>query len=488
MEKMPANYLQEALEAYCGLDRYPMHMPGHKRRLAPVPGLPYDWDVTEVEGTDDLHHAEGILKRAMERTAELVGSRRTWYLVGGSTCGNLAAMYAMVPRGSEVIAARNCHKSVYHAMELLELRVHWLCPEELVPFAIPGSIRPENVERMLRQFPHSAAVILTSPTYEGVLSDIRTIAAVVHRAGSLLLVDEAHGAHLGLDCAGFFPDSAVHQGADVVVQSAHKTLPSLTQTAYLHLCSDRVPAQEIEQGLGIFETSSPSYPLLASLDGCTGLLLEKGEELYRAWTRHLMDLREAAAAWENLCILGMCRQEPAVFALDPGKILVRAAGKGTGQDWNGDELAEFLRRQESIESEMHCGGNVLLMTTLADPQEGWERLERALEALNRAVCEPPERGEKRARQQEPGRGEKMEIAVLANAREELPCGRAVQTARQGGAEKVALTAAEGRICAEYVTPYPPGVPVLIPGERIRARDAEWLLELQRTGTILQHSR
>ncbi len=483
MENMPANYLQEALKAYCGLERYPMHMPGHKRSLAPVSGLPYDWDVTEVEGTDDLHHAEGILKRAMERTAELVGSRRTWYLVGGSTCGNLAAVYAMVPRGSEVIAARNCHKSVYHAMELLELRVHWLCPEELVPFAVPGSVAPEEVERLLRQFPHSAAVILTSPTYEGVLSDIRGIAAAVHRAGKLLLVDEAHGAHLGLDPSGFFPDSAVHQGADVVVQSAHKTLPSLTQTAYLHLCSDRVPARDIEQGLNIFETSSPSYPLLASLDGCTGLLLEKGEELYREWVRHLTGLRTGAGAWENLHILGITGEAVSAFALDPGKLLLRTA-RG---DRSGEELAGFLRERENVESEMHCGENVLLMTSMADSEEGWRRLEQALEALNRAVSEPKGRREPEG-EQSPGGARGMEIEVLAETEEELPCAGAAETARRGGAKRIALTEAEGCICAEYVTPYPPGVPVLVPGERIRAADIQRLSELQRAGTIVQQSR
>ncbi len=514
----PICNLQEKLQAYCASGIYPMHMPGHKRKLAPVRGLPYEWDVTEVEGTDDLHDADGILKEAMDRTGELVGSKRTWYLVGGSTCGNLAAVYAMVPRGGEVIAARNCHKSVYHAAELLELTVHWIHPAKIPEFDIPGSVDPAKVERLLKEFPDSAAVILTSPTYEGILSDVKEIARITHEAGKLLLVDEAHGAHLGLfrphalteeqqqekkqgkgqlekEQKGeeYFPDSAVHLGADVVVQSAHKTLPSLTQTAYLHRCSERVSEQALEQGLNIFETSSPSYPLMASLDGCTGWLLERGEESFRRWRERLHKLEQTACKWENLSLLGASsaaasktafwgKTDPYdgfIYDRDPGKLLIRSrAGSCSGKG-----LQELLRRREGIEAEMSCGGNVLLMTSCADTDEDFERLRLALEHLNQEMG----RTCSKAGILSDGRNEPEFFLHVLPGRQELCLARAAQLAMHGETVRMHPDSAVGRICAEYVTPYPPGAPLLIPGERITGKHVRQLQEMLRTGAQMKCS-
>ena len=156
----------------------PMHMPGHKRVMRPSDILPYEWDITEIEGADDLHDADGILKEAMDRASELWKSRRTWFLVGGSTCGLLAAIRAAAPFGSEIIAARNCHRSVYHAIELGGYKVHWILPQEDRSFDVCLDITPEQVRASLRRYPDSAAVIVTSPTYEGVVSDISSIAII----------------------------------------------------------------------------------------------------------------------------------------------------------------------------------------------------------------------------------------------------------------------------------------------------------------------
>ena len=513
--------LQDQLKDYCESGICPMHMPGHKRSLSPVPGLPYDWDITEVEGMDDLHQAEGILKDAMDRTRDLVGSRRTWYLVGGSTCGNLAMMYAVLPRGSEVIIARNCHKSVFHGAELLDLHVHWLMPEMVPDFDIPGSVRKEKVEELLLRYPDSRAVLLTSPTYEGIVSDIRKIAEIVHRKGKLLLVDEAHGAHFGLFReSGFdgFPDSAVHLGADVVVQSAHKTLPSLTQTALLHLGSDRVSEAAIEQGLAVFETSSPSYPLLASLDGCTGLLKKQGKELFENWIRNRNRLWEKAAGWKNLRILGRAEQDKAgskeIFLLDPGKIFIRDV-RG---ERSGAELAELLRKYEKIEPEMCCGQNVLYMTSCADTKETWERLATALDHLNHflipvedreeeAICRPlfppssleegqakdpswwTAPGEQPAEEKGRPQGDfaLFPLEEGQENRQEISLAEAAERALHGECRKISLAEAEGRISAEYVMAYPPGIPLLIPGERIRAEDIRAIRQLAGGGGRIQRS-
>ena len=198
-----------------------------------------------------------------------MGAKRTWYLVNGSTCGILAAIRAAVVSSGRtaVICARNCHKSVYHAIELNRLMAHWLVPPVDPAFGIYGSITPAMVADALRACPDAAAVILTSPTYEGVLSDLAAIAALCHAANVPLIVDEAHGAHyLPLAAAHGWQGGAIAAGADVIIQSPHKTLPSLTQTALLHWNSSFIPPQELERQLDVFETSSPSYPLMASLD------------------------------------------------------------------------------------------------------------------------------------------------------------------------------------------------------------------------------
>ena len=475
--------LQQRLEEYAGSGISAMHMPGHKRRLAPVPGLPYRWDITEVYGMDDLHHAEGILQEAMDRTAQLVGSRRTWYLVNGSTCGNLAAIYAAVPRGGEVIIARNCHKSVYHAAEILGLSVHFLEPERIDAFGIWGEVQAEVAGRLLEQYPDSAAVVVTSPTYEGVVSDIEAIADAVHKAGRVLIVDEAHGAHLGLErsellqksrdqkmgARPFFPDSAVHLGADVVVQSAHKTLPSLTQTALLHCCSERVSEQALEHGLDIFESSSPSYLLMASLDGCTGLLIDQGAGLYAAWEEEIRKTLSLAKSWTQLEILEL--QEEEVPRLDRSKLVIRDAGNRR----TGEELGAFLRERGRIEPEMCCGSNVLLMTSMADSREDWEKLRRVLGQLN------------------------DELSSQANAEgcEEhaafrpAPCEKAAEReticAKGVGTDTVFLRDAKGRISAEYVMAYPPGIPILIPGAEVTKAALEELLSLLHAGTRLRFS-
>lgn len=285
---MNTHILQTELEALAA-QRTPLHMPGHKRSQAPAPGLGcFAWDLTEIPGSDDLHNATGILAAAMQRTAALCGAARSWYLVNGSTVGLLAAIRALAPFGGEVVCARNCHKAVYHALELNHLTAHWLVPPIDAAFGIYGSITPAQVQAALAAHPRAACVILTSPTYEGVLSDISGIAAACHAHGVPLLVDEAHGAHyLPLAVKHGWQGGALAAGADVVVQSPHKTLPSLTQTALLHRQGDLVCDTALQRELDVFETSSPSYPLLASLDGCTGLLREQGDALFAAWRARL---------------------------------------------------------------------------------------------------------------------------------------------------------------------------------------------------------
>lgn len=224
----------DKLKNYSDSDYYAFHMPGHKRNLDLMDGTsPYRIDITEIDGFDDLHHAEGILKEAQERAAEVYHADETHFLVNGSTVGILSAILGTTEKGDSILVARNCHKSVYHAIYLNELDPVYLYPKFDTELGLSTEIDAEDVQKALEEHPKIRAVMIVSPTYDGVVSDIEKIAEIVHEAGCLLIVDEAHGAHFGFD--PYFPESANMYGADLVINSLHKTLPALTQTALLHV-------------------------------------------------------------------------------------------------------------------------------------------------------------------------------------------------------------------------------------------------------------
>lgn len=460
---MDSPSLQTELERLAAA-RYPLHMPGHKRRVPPAPGLGCAaWDLTEIDGADDLHDAGGILAAAMARTAALWGAARSWYLVGGSTVGLLAGIRALAPRGSRIIAARNCHKAVYHAIELGGLDARFVTPPVDGAFGVYGSLPPAAVAAALDACPDARCVVLTSPTYEGVLSDVASIAALCHARGVPLLVDEAHGAHyLPLAAAHGWRGGAVAAGADLVVQSAHKTLPSLTQTALLHLAGPLADAAEVERQLDVFETSSPSYPLLASLDGCTGLLAAHGDAWFAAWRVRLERFDAAAAGLRRVRLLchgaDPLRAHPGFYGYDAGKLLA-----GIGQAG-----AAFLRGR-GWEPEMVCGPNLLAMTSPCDEEDALDRLAADLWALERSGLPLPAPGA--ALLPAPGAARRTIADALLLPACPLPAARAA-----------------GRTAAEYVWAYPPGVPLLAPGETVTPEFLSAAAALEASGTRLRHTR
>ena len=219
---------------------------------------PFSIDITEIEGFDNLHHAEGILKESMRWAAGVYGADRTYYLVNGSSCGILSAIGAVMRPGETMLVSRNCHKSVYHGLILNSLKPEYVYPQIIEDLGIQGGISPDDVEKQLEECPEIRGVLIVSPTYDGVVSDISKIAEIVHRHNIPLIVDEAHGAHFPFG-NGCFPKSALSCGADLVIQSLHKTLPSLTQTAVLHLKGNRVSRERLERCLQMYQSSSPSY-------------------------------------------------------------------------------------------------------------------------------------------------------------------------------------------------------------------------------------
>ena len=259
-------------------NRYPYHMPGHKRNMAGYPMEEfYGIDITEIEGFDNLHLPKEIIKDIMERAEKLFGAE-SYLLVNGSTGGILSAVSAALKKGETLLMARNCHKAAYHAAYLRECRIEYCYPEILDTFGICGSVSPEKIRMHLEKNRKIKAIFITSPTYDGVVSDVEQIVRDAHKRGILVIVDEAHGAHFGMDER--FPKSAVECGADIVIHSIHKTLPAFTQTALLHVQGELIDRGRLRRFLQIYQTSSPSYILMAGIEQCISIMEKERKQLY----------------------------------------------------------------------------------------------------------------------------------------------------------------------------------------------------------------
>ena len=427
--------LLQQLQALAQSDTLPMHMPGHKRSTALAPYLDTlgaDLDITEISGFGNLHDPEGVLAERMTQAAQLWGSKKAWWLIGGSTAGLLAAIDAATNTGDKVLIARNCHKSVYNACMLCRLETAYIQPTAFDGHSFADRITPTQVETALQNHPDTRLVVLTSPTYEGLCADIAAISDIVHRHGAVLLVDEAHGAHLGLHPD--FPPSAVTQGADIVVQSLHKTLPSLTQTAMLHLCSDRVSADEPGFRLSVYQTSSPSYLLMASIDSCVQLLTEEKDTLFPQWRKAIRSFYAALTIKHLTFPLADCGYA------EPSKLLIST--KGT--DLTGPQLADILRDQYRIEPEMSTMDTVLCMTGLGDSEADLLRLAAALNAIDRTLTF----------------ADTLFAEPLPLPTQAMP----IYEAAKQPTECVPLEQAPGRISGDFLWAYPPGIPLVVPGE------------------------
>ena len=502
-EKQPG--LLERLTEYAGSDAYPFHMPGHKRREIPdgIPGGfpdPYGIDITEIDGFDNLHHAEGILKDAMDEAAAIYGADRSWYLVNGSTCGILSAVFATTENGGKILTARNCHKAVYHAICLNRLEAEYLYPEEITEFGINGGIRAEDVRKALEKdamrcagnsgdvrgkITKIQAVLITSPTYEGVVSDIRAIADAAHEYGIPLIVDEAHGAHLEYadQCHGF-PKSALEYGADLVIQSLHKTLPSFTQTAILHVKGKLVDQDRVSRYLSMFQTSSPSYLFMAGMERCIRYMDGDGRNEMIRYEKRLERFMERMEGLQVLEILDreICGKYRTVVGWDPSKIVVSTM---RAEDFHGEELAETLRRKYHLEMEMTAPEYVIAMTSLMDTEEGFERLGTALLEIDGALrhCVEPEQQKEKGESKEKERCETPEVTeskVLHPVRRMLIC-----EAMNADTERTALQDTVGKVSAEFVYLYPPGIPIIAPGEVFTDAIVEKIVAYKAAGLLVQ---
>ena len=464
----------DKLKNYSDSDYYAYHMPGHKRNLDLMDGTsPYRIDITEIDGFDDLHHAEGILKEAQERAAEVYHADETHFLVNGSTVGILSAILGTTEKGDSILVARNCHKSVYHAIYLNELDPVYLYPKFDTELGLSTEIDAADVQKALENHPGIRAVMIVSPTYDGVVSDIEKIAEIVHEAGCLLIVDEAHGAHFGFD--PYFPKSANMYGADLVINSLHKTLPALTQTALLHVNGERVNRRKVKRYLDMLQTSSPSYILMASIDACIHLLEETQLQkcsIFKEYAAHIDTLREEL---KKLKYLKIIRTEN-TDRYDRSKFVISVKHA----PMSSRELYERLLRDYHLQMEMLAGTYVLAMTTIGDTQEGLDRLRDALLAIDAEIDAKLKSGS--GQEQKPMQmtdtdlplsGRQPSLEKVWTIAEAVKC-RDVVPSRKGKIETCGFSDSAGHISLEYAYLYPPGSPLIVPGERITQEAVEIL--------------
>lgn len=459
------------LEAYSKENIVPMHMPGAKRnseligRYMDDMPAPYDIDITEIDGFDNMHNADGMIKKAFEKTAVLYGADESLFLVNGSTAGNMAAICGVTDKGDSIIVARNCHISVYNAIILNELDANYVYPQYDNEYGYYKGISlreiKDAVEKNESMGKDIKAVVITSPTYEGNVSDIKNIAAYLHEHNIPLIVDEAHGAHFKFSCE--FPQTAVEQGADIVINSVHKTLPSLTQTAVMHINYGYVNVSKVKRYWNIYQSTSPSYILMGSIDRCMSIIEKDGEYLFENYISKLKILRNKLGQLKNIKLID---------SDDISKIVI-------GCD-NAKKLYDILLNEYGIQLEMSSLKYAIAMTSIFDSAEYYDRFYNALCEIDRRYNANNINNSANNNQNYVERYnifnntssiKKADIKVnIADFKNEalMSIAKALNEGDKNGYDKIMMNDSSlyGRISAKMVYVYPPGIPILCPGEII----------------------
>lgn len=459
MEKRP---LMKALEIYTEEETARFHMPGHRNEKN-IPSLQYlkdhlyDFDVTEIEGTDHLHYPEESIRLSQILLAEAMGSLESYYCVNGSTAANYAMIFGLLKPGDEVLLERSSHQSIFQAISLRGLKAIVLKPQVDERRSLPLPPTLEDIVETHKKHPCAKALILTSPNYYGQVTPLEEISCYLKKHRLYLLVDEAHGAHFPF--SEKLPPTALSMGAHVSSVSFHKTLPVLTQGAVLNLSKDLTSSERnrIRHYLRVFQTSSPSYTLLASMENARALMEEEGRALYDKMLLQVEMLRE------NLSHLSQVEVSTGEYTYtDATRLVIKTP-------LSGEFLMTELRKNHKIQAEM-ATGNVLVF--ILSPFDRFEDFQRLPEAIS---CIQKEHKDLWSTPSPPIHLEYSESEALSLDMEEI------LFLEQ---EEIPVKQAAGRISAETITPYPPGIPILLPGERIGEKEVELLHRLfQGTGIL-----
>lgn len=434
------------LENHSKEGRQPMHMPGHKRNPA-AGDAAFATDITEIEGFDNLHSPSGAIKDICLKAASLWNAREAVLSVNGATGLILASILACARKGGKILIAANCHISVWHAVELAGLTPVIVMPDmdDSLPFA--GRLSPDSVAAAVADASDAVALVYTSPTYEGVISDTGSIADVAHKAGIPVILDMAHGAHLGLSSE--LPADGV---ADIVIKSIHKTLSAPTQTAVLLTFSDRIPMRLISHYMNVTETTSPSYVLMGGVSRCIYDLAENG---IGDLPKILADARSALSSLTRLQLFP---------SDDPSKFVIM-----TGGVISGHELGERIRNIHNIEPEAVFSDYIIFMTGTGDTADSLKRLTDALIGEDRRLSD----------KESPITATPVPVMTRCDLIWKIDIGDAVRA----GHTAVPLTEAEGMVAGEYIFAYPPGIPVAVPGAVISGETVRYLKILSESGTM-----
>lgn len=452
---------------------YPFHMPGHKRNVDYMGNnLPYNIDITEINGFDDLHHPEGILDDLNKRVSKLFSADESCCLINGSTVGNLAAILGTTKPGDKILVARNSHISIHNAITLNNLKAGYLYPNTLDEYGIHGEVNIDELKLVLKSHNYDIkAVVIVSPTYDGVISDVKAIADEVHKYNIPLIVDEAHGAHLGL--GDYWTLNSNQMGADIVIHSIHKTLPSLTQTALLHMNGELIDRERIKRYLSMLQSSSPSYILLAGIDNCISLMEAPDfNEKIKEYGSSLISLRDSLKKMKHLELVESPRYDYSKIVISTKNASIESSA-----------LMYIMRTIYNLELEMDGGTYVVAMTTVADTQEGLERLERALVEIDDQL--------EQAHFLRTEQAEDFNIGDIDIQQ------RLFHFSREGKEEKDryidniaelfrklnegAMLSGKGDISDSSYYMYPPGIPIILPGEEITQGHIDLMNQLKDRG-------
>lgn len=418
------------------------HMPGHK--LGSFGDLNtlelMRLDVTEANGLDNLYEAEGIIKEAMEELSRFYGSKETIMLTNGSTAGILASILTLCKPGEKLLVARNCHHSVWHGLILSGAIPIYIEPEYDTETGLLIEMKKETIEKALEQHPDAKGVLIVSPTYEGVVSDIEGIEEVVHQKDKCLIVDEAHGAHFVLD--DYFPKSSLELGADIVIQSMHKTLPTLTQSALLHIGTRRINKEALVKSLRMIQTSSPSYAMMGLMDYIRAYIEQYKEDIKEEYIKPLEESRKALKELEHLSLIEY------LSFYDKSKIIISTDHTLI----DGYKLADLLEENYDIVCEAALPHYIILMTTLADNEKTLGFLVEALQKIDKSLTKAVKQTDKE---------NKVDLKKLYGTETFSP--RDIYYAEE---ENKPLEYCEGFISKENIMLYPPGIPILCIGEVI----------------------
>lgn len=470
--------LIEGLELYTKEKITKFHMPGHRHEdlceeLDFLKENLYNFDVTEVPGTDNLHYPENIIKRSEELLSLAMNAKESLYCINGSTASNYAMIYGLFRENDTVLVQRNCHQSVYNAISLLNLDPKYLMPEVIPGFNIFSSVSLDEIKQVFSKNPKAKGIILTSPSYFGIVADIKSIADFCEQEGIYLLVDEAHGAHFSF--SNELPESAMILGAHASSVSFHKTLPSLTQSSVLNLSPKLTESEilRIKYYHRIFQSSSPSYPMMASMEMARYLMEEHGEALYKELIQELRSLKLELSNLEEIHILDKASGQIDFF--DETRLVINTP-------LDGEQLSCILREKYQIQCEMTEGRNIVCIVTPFNKGNDLKKLTMALKEIF-----PDEHNINEQWWKTSGFREDLDIPydkeTFRNVERIIPEKEVLFMEH----EAISLEDSIGRISFEKVVPYPPGVPLLLPGEKITRQAVDSLIKTYKCGSTVNRS-